>query len=118
MRLHTGCHGSFTGMTRQKAKTERLKQSRLVRAKTLAGIDTTDPDIEPPSDAVLADQQELTHNNTYGRLPRFYVDKVVVCRRCRTEEVWPAARQKWWYEVAKGNINTDAVLCRACRKNR
>jgi hypothetical protein len=32
------------------------------------------------------------------------------------EEVWPAERQKWWYEVAKGNINTQAVLCRACRQ--
>ncbi|NCA72362.1 MAG: hypothetical protein EOM91_20290 [Sphingobacteriia bacterium] len=50
------------------------------------------------------------------RLPRFYVDRVVVCRQCGQEEVWPAARQKWWYEVAKGNINTEAMLCRACRK--
>ena len=94
-----------------------MKQSKLSRAKTLAGIDTTDPFATPPHGAVLADQKELSHNNTYGRLPRFYVDKVVVCRYCGTEEVWPAERQKWWYEVAKGNINTDAVLCRACREN-
>ena len=52
---------------------------------------------------------------TYGRLPRFYVDRLVVCRRCAREEVWPAERQKWWYEEAKGNINTQAVLCRSCR---
>jgi len=103
-------------MTSSQSKSERLKQSQLARAKALAGIDITDPTATPPPGAVLADQKELSHNNTYGRLPRFYVDKVVVCRHCGTEEVWPAERQKWWYEVAKGNINTDAVLCRACRE--
>lgn len=102
-------------MSSKKSKAYRLKQSRLARAKTLAGIDTTDPAVKPPPGAVLADQQELSHNNTYGRLPRFYVDKVVVCRQCGTEEVWPADRQKWWYEVTKANIYADAVLCRACR---
>ncbi len=103
-------------MTSRKTKTERLKQSRLVRAKALNGIDTSDPSVVPPPGTVLADQQELVHNNTYGRLPRFYIDKVVVCRQCGLEEVWSAERQKWWYEVAKGSINTDAVLCRACRE--
>jgi hypothetical protein len=102
-------------MTSDKAKIERLKQSQLLRAKEYVGIDTTDPDVVPPPGAVLADEKQLEHNNTYGRLPRFYVDKVVVCRQCATEEVWPAERQKWWHETAKGNINTDAVLCKACR---
>ncbi len=95
---------------------DRLKQSWLLRAKALAGIDTADPGVIPPPGAVLADQNELAHNNTYGRLPRFYVDKAIVCRNCGAEEVWPAERQKWRYEVAKGNINTQAVLCRACRE--
>ncbi len=63
----------------------------------------------------MADPLQLTHNNTYGLLPRFYVDKVVECRECKKEEVWPAERQKWWYQVAKGNINSQAVLCRSCR---
>lgn len=103
-------------MTSDKAKQERLKASRLKRAKALAGIDTCDPAIDPPPGAVMADQRELAHNNTYGLLPRFYVDKLVVCRQCGTEEVWLAERQKGWYEVAKGNINTQAVLCRSCRE--
>jgi hypothetical protein len=103
-------------MTSEETKNRRLRESQLKRAKALASIDTCDPDIDPPAGAVIADRGELAHNNTYGCLPRFYVDKVVVCRQCSTEEVWPATRQKWWYEVAKGNINTDAVLCRACRE--
>ena len=104
-------------MTSNKSKTERLKQNQLSRAKALGGIDTTDPGTTPPPGAVLADQKELLHNNTYGRLPRFYVDKVVFCRQCSKEEVWTAESQKWWYEVAKGNINTEAVLCRECREH-
>jgi len=78
-------------MTSEKTKKGRLQDSQLKRAKALAGIDTCDPSIDPPPGAVVADQGELAHNNTYGRLPRFY-------------------------EVAKGNINTDAVLCRSCRE--
>ncbi len=68
-----------------------------------------------PPGAVAADHSQLAHNNTYGPLPRFYVDKIIRCRHCGAEELWSAERQKWWYEVAKGNIFTQAVLCRACR---
>jgi len=100
-------------MSSRRSKEQRLIQSRLKRAKALTGIDPRyDP---PPPGAVAADPAELAHNNTYSLLPRFYVDRVVVCRKCRKEDVWPAERQKWWYEVAKGKINTDAVLCRSCR---
>ena len=102
-------------MTSFEVKQLRLTQQQLIRAKSLAGIDPTDPAVSPPAGSVLANLAELSHNNTYGRLPRFYVDRVVVCRNCSTEEVWPAERQKWWYEVAKGNINTQAVQCRSCR---
>jgi hypothetical protein len=102
-------------MTSIDRKLQRLRESQLARARSLIGIDPTDPAVVPPPGAVLADPANLSHNNTYGRLPRFYVDRVVVCRQCAKEEVWPAERQKWWYEEAKGNINTQAVLCRACR---
>ena len=50
----------------------------------------------------MADPLQLTHNNTCGLLPRFYVDKVVECRECKKEEVWPAERQKWWLQNGKG----------------
>jgi hypothetical protein len=103
-------------MTRRKRKQQRLEDARLERAKALEGIDPRNELMVPPPGAVMADPEQLCHNNTYSVLPRFYIDRVVVCRLCGKEEVWPAARQKWWYEVAKGNINTEAVLCRACRK--
>jgi hypothetical protein len=46
------------------------------------------------------------------------MDKVVACRQCGKEEVWTAGRQKWWYEVAKGSIHSQAVLCRSCRRTK
>jgi hypothetical protein len=103
-------------MTSENSKKKRLHARRLQRAKVLAAIDT--PHVAPPPGAVMADPTELAHNNTYGRLPRFYVDRVFQCRQCEVEEVGLAGRQKWWYEVAKGNINTEAVLCRAKEKIR
>jgi hypothetical protein len=103
-------------MTSRKRKQQRLTEGQLRRAKQVAGVDPTNKDTKLPPGAVVADASQLAHNNTYGPLPRFYVDKVVVCRECGKEEVWPADRQKWWYEVAKGNIHTQAVLCRSCRK--
>ena len=102
-------------MTSPRRKRQRLEDSAFKRAKALSHIDTRDDCTRLPPGAVPADPAQLAHNNTYGRLPRFYIDRIVKCRRCGKEEVWPAERQKWWYEVAKGNINTDAVYCRACR---
>ena len=96
-------------MTSRKRKQQRLDENRLRRAKRGSGIDPTSGDATLPAGAVAADISQLAHNNTYSPLPKFYVDKVVVCRECGKEEVWPAERQKWWYEVAKGNINTEAV---------
>jgi hypothetical protein len=66
---------------------------------------------------VLADLEVLArYNNTYGPLPRYYLDQAFTCRSCGTEEVWTAKQQKWWYEVIHGSINSSAVRCRACRQ--
>ena len=69
----------------------------------------------PPEGAVAADQAKLTHINTYGDLPEFYVDYPFNCRDCGKNEVWIADRQKWYYEEVKGHIWAVAVLCYDCR---
>src|SRR5262245_18481409 len=104
-------------MSSRLRKQQRLQSARLHRTHLMEDIDTRDPNAIPPNGAVIADPAQLKHNNTCGQLPRLYVDRAVICRNCGTEEVWPAERQKWWYEVAKGNINTEAVYCRQCREN-
>lgn len=46
----------------------------------------------------------------------FYVDQPFSCRDCGKEEIWTAAQQKWWYEIAKGEVWSGAIHCRACRR--
>src|SRR6266498_4685379 len=46
----------------------------------------------------------LAPNNSYG-VPEFvargyYLDVPFVCQSCGAHQVWTAAQQKWWYEVA------------------
>ena len=89
---------------------------RRERAAAAAGLDTFKPLRRLPCGAVAADSSKLAHNNTYGALPVFYVDRVFNCRVCGIEEVWTAKRQKWWYEEAHGSIYSTAVRCRSCRR--
>ncbi len=65
--------------------------------------------------AVEADRKKLSHINTYGGLPEFYVDQPFQCRSCGKREIWKAADRKWYYEEAKGHIDARAVECHACR---
>ena len=46
----------------------------------------------------------------------FYVDKPFVCKDCGKHEVWSEGQQKWWYEIAKGDVWTTATRCLACRR--
>lgn len=61
----------------------------------------------------------LAANNSYGWpdfVERgFYVDKPFVCADCGKKEIWTATQQKWWYEVAKGYVDSTAKRCRPCR---
>jgi len=95
-------------------KKSKSKSKQLQWAKHLASQPHNPK--KPPPGAVLADQGELEHINTYGTLPNYYINIPFVCRDCGTEEIWTAEQQKWWYEVAKGHIDSTAVRCRPCRQ--
>ncbi|MEE4380083.1 MAG: zinc-ribbon domain-containing protein [Candidatus Competibacteraceae bacterium] len=103
-------------MKSNKQRRAEIKAKRLNRAKRLRALDTTKSVHKLPLGAVAANHQELSHNNTYGLLPFFYIDKPFTCRDCGSEEVWTAKQQKWWYEIAKGHIDSFAIRCRPCRK--
>jgi hypothetical protein len=69
---------------------------------------------------VLVNPANLRANNSYGT-PEFvkrgyYVDMPFRCKSCGASQVWTENQQKWWYESAKGDVWTVAVLCRACRR--
>lgn len=65
--------------------------------------------------AVPADRNKLSHINSYGGLPEFYLDQPFECRKCGRKEVWKARDQKWYYEEVKGHIDAKAVECHDCR---
>ena len=98
-----------------KQRREEIRTKRLERAAKLHGLDRHALVQTLPAGMVAADPTQLAHCNTYGLLPAFYIDRPFVCRDCGSEEVWTAKQQKWWYEVAKGHIDSFAVRCRACR---
>lgn len=69
-----------------------------------------------PRGALLADPAKLLHSGTLTDRPRLYRDTTFVCVDCGVEEVWTAFQQKWWYEEAKGQLDTVAKRCRDCRR--
>lgn len=111
-------------MKSNKQRRREIKLKRIARAvKLRKEIESTVPPyaLHNPEKAreagiVLADPSELQHNNTYGLLPAYYLDKPFTCVDCGSEEVWTAKQQKWWYEIAKGSINSTAIRCRSCRR--
>jgi hypothetical protein len=76
----------------------------------------------PPKEQIAPCNPDLlAPYNSYGQ-PRFvyrgyYVDTPFECADCGKHEVWRATQRKWWYEVAKGNVESRAKLCRNCRCN-
>jgi hypothetical protein len=105
-------------MKSNKQRRKEIKERRIARA-----LELTRPNVDirwvtyPVSGSkVAADPAQLVHNNTYGFLPEFYVDRVFVCRDCGSQELWTAKQQKWWYEIAKGHIDSVAVRCKPCRR--
>ena len=48
----------------------------------------------------------------------YYQDLDFECVDCGAHEVWTAKQQQWWYEVARGPIESKAIRCKACRARR
>jgi len=98
-----------------KQRRAEIRARRIQRA-IQQQVNCRDPRVTAPAGAVAADPAQLAHNNTWASLPRFYIDRAFSCRDCNQAQVWTAKQQKWWYEVAKGNIYSQAVRCRPCRR--
>jgi hypothetical protein len=69
---------------------------------------------------VLVNPDNLAPDNSYGT-PDFvkrgyYIDMPFNCKSCGVAQVWTETQQKWWYEAAKGDVWSVAVMCRPCRR--
>ena len=75
-----------------------------------------------PVEGVPVNVKALAPNNSYGGTEfirrGYYLDSPFQCVGCGKAEIWTAAQQKWWYEVAKGDIWSTAARCRACRRRK
>jgi Probable zinc-ribbon domain len=99
----------------------RRQEKRLVNSaknKYLKGVSAANQ-YDRPHGTVPVNPASLSPNNSYG-IPefvkrRFYVDIPFICKDCGVPQIWTAQQQHWWYELAKGDIWTIAVLCRPCR---
>jgi hypothetical protein len=68
---------------------------------------------------VPVDPTRLQPNNSYSVADfmqrGFYQDMAFRCIDCGADGVWTAERQRWWYEMAGGDIFTTARRCAHCR---
>jgi len=77
-------------------------------------------ELECQAQSLPVDKSQLAPDGSYS-VPLFvargyYVDVPFPCQDCGVPQVWTAAQQKWWYEVAKGSVWTIASRCRPCRR--
>jgi hypothetical protein len=107
-------------VTGGREKRAQIKIRRAARAARQAALEQAARRAQLEARGVAVDESALAPNNSYGA-PKFvyrgyYVDTPFRCKSCGKEEVWTAAQQKWWYEVAKGFVYSTATQCRACRR--
>jgi len=69
----------------------------------------------PGAGRIAVNKSRVVYNSTMFDIPDYYEDKPFKCKQCSKEEIWTAKQQQWWYEEAKGDLETTAVLCRSCR---
>jgi hypothetical protein len=93
---------------------ERAEKLAATRARDPRPLELSDGESAPCNPALLAPY------NSYGVPPfvarGYYIDAAFQCSGCQKQEVWRATQQKWWYEVAKGNVESRAKLCNNCRR--
>ena len=100
-----------------KSGKQRRAEIMMRRSKRLINLGAMQNTYE--SEKVKVDVGALKPNNSYGT-PDFvrrayYQDLRFCCKDCGEKGVWRADRQKWWYEVLKGDVFTTARRCKACR---
>jgi len=71
---------------------------------------------QKPEGAIWADPSRMVSVSAYPVLPLYYVDNAFTCARCGEKQLWTAKQQKWWYEIAQGELQSTAKHCRPCRQ--
>ncbi|MCX6847835.1 MAG: zinc-ribbon domain containing protein [Verrucomicrobia bacterium] len=104
-------------MTTRKEKNlaQALNQQREARIAKLLEAGRIRSAKEIPEDALPAALELQNPQGTWSP-PLYYRDISFHCKDCRKHEMWSATQQRWYYEIAKGSLLSQATRCRACRK--
>ena len=106
-------------MRRLEIKAKRIEkalQSQGVEFASLQTWSARKAAAKKPEGAIWADPARMVSVSAYPVLPLYYADKAFTCARCGAAQLWSAKQQKFWYEIAKGEIQSTATHCRPCRK--
>ena len=101
----------------RRAEIQAHRAERAARAHALKGGEARK---EATAETAPCNPELLAPYNSYGVPPYvergYYCDILFQCCDCQKQEIWRATQQKWWYEVAKGNVESRANRCNACRR--
>lgn len=108
-----------SGTQRRTEILQRRKERRAAEAKEQT-LRTAERRTALLKTQVVVNVDKLRPTNSYGTpdfvARGFYVDRPFNCKTCASPQVWTATQQRWWYEIAQGDVWTVAVLCRSCRR--
>jgi hypothetical protein len=98
-----------------------VKREKVIAAQARAARQRRVEELKAALDRgeVLVDRSRLTagyYDSSEFILRGTYRPVEFTCRGCGKVETWTPQQQKWWYETAKGNINSTATMCRPCRR--
>jgi Probable zinc-ribbon domain len=77
-----------------------------------------DPTFRPklPRGAIAGD---ITRQNFCCATPRFaYIDEAKTCVQCGEQFTFSAQEQRYWYESLQFNLDSHAIRCTSCRRQR
>jgi hypothetical protein len=75
-----------------------------------------EPDL--PKGAVLADISKQVYCWAHDVPQPYYLDIERICLQCQATFVFGAQEQKFWYETLRFHLNSTAVRCTACRRQK
>lgn len=98
-----------------KQKSRQIKEKRAAHREQALKAEAAALKERLESEGVKVNVAALASYNSYGP-PKFvelgfYLDQPFTCEGCGKLEIWTAHQQKWWYEIAKGDVWSLAKLC-------
>jgi hypothetical protein len=105
---------------KQKRKQARQKKERKAKRNKLQAFKEgrLHHGVSVPDGAIPADVGKQRLNAIGSNARPYYQDLDFECVDCGAHEVWTAEQQRWWYEVARGPLESTAIRCKACRARR